>query len=137
MDYQTISVRRDGAVAWLTLDRPDSLNGFTTELCADLLLAFEKAHLDDGVADRAGDGQRAAAVGDADTAALDSGAAVELFELAAFVDRATETKRKRSGPQRGVLIGQSAAEQLVGLGSPDRRKAVSARSRFSSDGCRK
>jgi 2-(1,2-epoxy-1,2-dihydrophenyl)acetyl-CoA isomerase len=36
-------------VAIISLNRPDSLNGFTTELCADLLQAFEKAQADEGV----------------------------------------------------------------------------------------
>jgi 2-(1,2-epoxy-1,2-dihydrophenyl)acetyl-CoA isomerase len=36
-------------VAIISLNRPDSLNGFTTELCADLLQAFEKAQADKGV----------------------------------------------------------------------------------------
>lgn len=45
----TVKYEQTDAVAVISLNRPDALNGFTTELCADLLLAFEKAHLDDGV----------------------------------------------------------------------------------------
>lgn len=37
------------AVAVISINRPDSLNGFTSELCEDLLLAFEKAARDDAV----------------------------------------------------------------------------------------
>lgn len=44
-----VKYEQTGAVAVISLDRPDSLNGFTTELCAELLLAFEKAQLDDSV----------------------------------------------------------------------------------------
>lgn len=38
-----------GAVAIISMNRPDSLNGFTSELCGELLRAFEKAHGDDSV----------------------------------------------------------------------------------------
>ena len=37
------------AVAIISMNRPDSLNGLTTELCANLLLAIEKAQRDDSV----------------------------------------------------------------------------------------
>lgn len=37
------------AVALISMNRPDSLNGFTSELCADLLRAFEKASLDSAI----------------------------------------------------------------------------------------
>lgn len=45
----TIMYEQQGAVAIISLNRPDSLNGFTSELCADLLLAFERAHGDESV----------------------------------------------------------------------------------------
>jgi len=45
----TVIYDRHGAVAVISMNRPDSLNGFTTELCADLLLAFEEAQRDDSV----------------------------------------------------------------------------------------
>jgi 2-(1,2-epoxy-1,2-dihydrophenyl)acetyl-CoA isomerase len=37
------------AVAVISINRPDSLNGFTSELCTELLLAFEKAARDESV----------------------------------------------------------------------------------------
>ena len=40
---------QDGATATITLNRPDSLNAFTTELRADLLEALQKAEADDSV----------------------------------------------------------------------------------------
>ncbi len=46
---ETVNYERHDAVARISMNRPDSLNGFTSELCADLLLAFEKAHLDEDV----------------------------------------------------------------------------------------
>ncbi len=46
---QTVRYEQRDAVAVISLDRPDSLNGFTTELCEDLLRAFEQAHADDTV----------------------------------------------------------------------------------------
>jgi len=45
----TVLYEQQGGVAIIAMNRPDSLNGFTTELCADLLLAFEKAQSDDSV----------------------------------------------------------------------------------------
>lgn len=46
---ETVIYDRHGAVAVISMNRPDSLNGFTTELCADLLSAFEEAQRDDTV----------------------------------------------------------------------------------------
>jgi 2-(1,2-epoxy-1,2-dihydrophenyl)acetyl-CoA isomerase len=46
---ETVRYSQDGAVAIVSLNRPDSLNGFTSELCNELLLAFEKAERDDTV----------------------------------------------------------------------------------------
>ncbi len=45
-DYQAISVRADGAVEWLTLNRPDNLNGFTQTM-VDELLDYLNAKLTD------------------------------------------------------------------------------------------
>jgi 2-(1,2-epoxy-1,2-dihydrophenyl)acetyl-CoA isomerase len=39
----------EGAVAIVAMNRPDSLNGFTRELCVDLLEAFERAAADSDV----------------------------------------------------------------------------------------
>ncbi len=45
----TVNYEQRGAVAVIALNRPDALNGFTTQLCTDLLQVFETAHLDDSV----------------------------------------------------------------------------------------
>jgi 2-(1,2-epoxy-1,2-dihydrophenyl)acetyl-CoA isomerase len=45
----TVNYGREGAVAVLAMNRPDALNGFTSELCVDLLDAFERAAADDGI----------------------------------------------------------------------------------------
>ena len=37
------------AVALISLNRPDALNGFTTGMCAELVNAIETAHADDSV----------------------------------------------------------------------------------------
>ena len=42
----TVIYEQQDAVAIISMNRPDSLNGFTSELCEDLVLAFEKAHRD-------------------------------------------------------------------------------------------
>jgi 2-(1,2-epoxy-1,2-dihydrophenyl)acetyl-CoA isomerase len=46
---ETVIYEQQDAVAIISMNRPDSLNGFTSELCADLLLAFEKAQRDESV----------------------------------------------------------------------------------------
>lgn len=45
----TVNYEQTGGVAVIAMNRPDSLNGFTTELCVDLLAAFEKAQTDESV----------------------------------------------------------------------------------------
>lgn len=45
----TVNYEQQDTVAIISLNRPDKLNGFTSELCAELLLAFETASLDDSV----------------------------------------------------------------------------------------
>lgn len=48
-EYETIKYRRDGAVAVVTIFRPDAMNSFTTELRRDLLSGLEAARADDNV----------------------------------------------------------------------------------------
>ena len=45
----TVIYEQQDAVAIISMNRPDALNGFTTELRAALLHAFEKAHSDESV----------------------------------------------------------------------------------------
>ncbi len=44
-----VTYAQQDTAAIISLNRPDSLNGFTTRLCEELLNAFETAHRDDGV----------------------------------------------------------------------------------------
>ncbi len=46
---EIIKYDTDGPVARITLHRPDSMNAFTSELCADLLDALETANNDDAI----------------------------------------------------------------------------------------
>ena len=46
---EIVNYSQDGATATITLNRPDSLNAFTTELRADVLAALSKAEADDTV----------------------------------------------------------------------------------------
>lgn len=46
---ETVIYERQDAVAIISMNRPDSLNGFTSKLCDELLLAFESANNDDSV----------------------------------------------------------------------------------------
>ncbi len=48
-EYETVKVGQDGAVASITIYRPEAMNSFNTQLRADLLAAFEKAASDDSV----------------------------------------------------------------------------------------
>jgi len=48
-DYETVKYSQDGAVVIITIFRPDAMNSFNTELCRDLLAAFEKAAGDESV----------------------------------------------------------------------------------------
>ena len=45
----TVKYEQDGQVAIVALNRPDALNGFTTELCEELLAALETAGRDDAI----------------------------------------------------------------------------------------
>lgn len=46
-EYETVKYEQDGAVAVITLHRPDAMNSFNTDLRRDLLAAFEKAATND------------------------------------------------------------------------------------------
>ncbi len=48
-EYETIKYAQDGAVAIITIYRPDAMNSFNTQLRADLLTAFETAAGDESV----------------------------------------------------------------------------------------
>jgi len=49
MTYKTISIRQDGAVDWLTLNRPDRLNGLTGAMVDELCDYFDGLRHDFGV----------------------------------------------------------------------------------------
>lgn len=46
---KTVKYEQRDAVAIISMNRPDALNGFTTELREELLHAFEKAHRDEAI----------------------------------------------------------------------------------------
>ncbi|MDH3430838.1 MAG: enoyl-CoA hydratase-related protein [Gammaproteobacteria bacterium] len=46
---ELVKYEQDGAVAVLTINRPEAMNAFTTELSSALQLALEKAHNDESV----------------------------------------------------------------------------------------
>ncbi|MBT8088493.1 MAG: enoyl-CoA hydratase/isomerase family protein [Gammaproteobacteria bacterium] len=47
--FDTVNFEKHGSVALVALNRPDSLNSFTSELCGDLSLALEKAGSDESL----------------------------------------------------------------------------------------
>jgi 2-(1,2-epoxy-1,2-dihydrophenyl)acetyl-CoA isomerase len=49
MTDQQVSVRRDGAVAWFTMSRPDKLNALTATMSSELEAAFTEARADPDV----------------------------------------------------------------------------------------
>ena len=48
-DFETVTVRRDGAAATIVLDRPEALNAWNRQLGSDLLAALREAAGDDDV----------------------------------------------------------------------------------------
>lgn len=48
-DYETVKYGRDGALAIITIHRPEAMNSFNTQLRKDLLAAFRKAAGDESV----------------------------------------------------------------------------------------
>lgn len=46
---ETVCYEQHEAVALISLNRPDALNGFTTPMCAELVNAIETAHADDSI----------------------------------------------------------------------------------------
>lgn len=48
-DYETVKYETDGAVAIITIHRPDAMNTFNTQLRTDLLAAFQRTAGDDSV----------------------------------------------------------------------------------------
>ena len=49
MTYETIVFYQDGAVAWLTLNRPDFLNAYTGPMCVELVDALARYQRDDSL----------------------------------------------------------------------------------------
>ena len=47
--FDTVKYEQHGDVALIAINRPDSLNSFTSDVCRDLLLAFDKARDDAAV----------------------------------------------------------------------------------------
>jgi len=48
-EYSTIRYRTDGGVAWVTLDRPDVLNAFNTQMLTELRSVWQALRTDDSV----------------------------------------------------------------------------------------
>jgi len=48
-EYETVRYAQEGRVAIITIDRPEAMNSFNTELRRDLLAAFQRAAGDDSV----------------------------------------------------------------------------------------
>ena len=49
MDYSHVIYKKEGAIAWVTLNRPDSLNAFNTQLGEEARLALEQCERDQEV----------------------------------------------------------------------------------------
>ena len=49
MQDKIVAVKKEGAVAWVTMNRPGSLNSLTAELCAALKQALAECEADDDV----------------------------------------------------------------------------------------
>lgn len=49
MNFETIRYETEGPIAWITLDRPEKLNAISQAMVDELLLATDKAQVDDDV----------------------------------------------------------------------------------------
>lgn len=82
MTYETISVERDGAVAWVTIQRPEKLNAINAQVVDELSAAFAALAREGGVraAVLTGSGDRAFVAGAdiAQMASLDAEAAARF-----------------------------------------------------------
>jgi enoyl-CoA hydratase/carnithine racemase len=47
--FETLTIRDDAGLRWITLDRPERLNAFTVQMADELVQAFEDASADDAV----------------------------------------------------------------------------------------
>jgi enoyl-CoA hydratase/carnithine racemase len=47
--FETLTLRDDAGLRWITLDRPERLNAFTVQMANELVQAFEAASADDSV----------------------------------------------------------------------------------------
>lgn len=49
MNYETLQLRHDDGILWLTLNRPQALNAFTVQMAGELIEAYNRASEDDAV----------------------------------------------------------------------------------------
>lgn len=49
MNYETLQLRHDDGILWLTLNRPQALNAFTVQMAGELIEAYHRASEDDAV----------------------------------------------------------------------------------------
>ncbi|NBC20519.1 MAG: enoyl-CoA hydratase [Alphaproteobacteria bacterium] len=114
-DYETIKLEKDGAVAVLTLHRPEKMNAFTGQMMYEMMDAFDQTDADDDI--RAvivtGHGDRAFCAG----ADLSSGAETFDYDARAETGEAGRTEDidiKRDGGGRLTLRIFDSLKPVIG-----------------------
>lgn len=109
--YKTISIEKEGAIDWLTLDRPDRLNTINPAMCADLLDYFGNLQWDHSVrlVILQGRGRAFCAGYDLDEADAVSGARGTVHGLAAQRQVSEVFIRMRRCPQPILCLAHGAA----------------------------
>lgn len=114
-DFEQIKLEKDGAVAVLTLNRPDKMNAFTGKMMQELIQAFDLTDADDDI--RAvivtGAGERAFCAG----ADLSEGAATFDYDARAAkgeAGRTSDEDRQRDGGGRVTLRIFESLKPVIG-----------------------
>ena len=78
-EFETILVRQDGRVGWITINRPDALNALNTQVMWDILSAAEAFDADAGVGCIVVTGSERAFAAGADIKEMESKSGLEML----------------------------------------------------------
>ncbi|HKW44335.1 MAG TPA: enoyl-CoA hydratase-related protein [Candidatus Eremiobacteraceae bacterium] len=105
MTYETIRLERSGAVATITLNRPEALNALNAAVLSELVRAFDELEADKGV--------RAVIITGAGEKAFAAGA--DIGELSALPDRAAATSKAKDGHNVTAKIEHSRLPVIMAI----------------------
>jgi enoyl-CoA hydratase len=123
-EFETILVRQDGRVGWITINRPDALNALNTQVMWDILSAAEAFDADAGVGCIVVTGSERAFAAGADIKEMESKSGLEMLmgdhfggcELAMMCDIILAADTARFGQPEinlGVMPGMGGSQRLV------------------------